>query len=266
MAITGASTRSSTTAAASAAAGATTSAADLVNVPTGYPAPQRWPGALDPGQYSDAGPGYPIEGPPADPWILNDWQAQVPPEIQGGGVQDLSWTTGTNGPQAPWDSNAGEAFAPSGAAPPELHGQDTGAVWQAQHVVPAAIGQLIRASIPAQAYSRAYAFDPVTGQNVPTLAGRMNLDQQQRWDPAPGDGGGWAPWDPGYAERPLQANLAYQATAVRDVATAQGVAGALPDRSPWNAYAAQTYASPPDPIVNPPAAAAAADFIGGWQL
>lgn len=264
MTVKGAATRSSTTAAAATSTAA--SPGDLVNVAVGFPAPQRWPGPVDPAQYTDAGPPSPITGPPADPWILNDWVSDVPPEIQGGGVQDTSWTTGTNGPQAPWDSNAGPAFAPSGAAPPELHGQDTGAVWQAQHVVPAAIGRLVRASIPAQAFSRTYAFDPVTGENVPVLAGRMNLDQQQRWDPAPGDGGGWAPWDPGYAERAVQQNLAYQATAVRSGASPQGVSGDLPDRSPWNAYAAETYAAPPDPVVNPPAAAAAGDFIGGFQL
>ena len=263
MAISGASTTSST---AAAAAGATLPG-DLVNVAAASPAAERWPGALDPVQYTDAGPVHATAGPPADPWILTDFGGpQDPPgPLAGGGVQDVSWTTGTDGPQAAWDSAAGPPFAPSGALPPALHGQDTGAVYTSQHVVPAAIGQLIRAAIPAQAYSRAYAFEPVNGALVPELAGRMNLDQQQRWDPSPHDGGGWAPWDPGYAERPVLNNLAYMATPVRSLDNPQSLSGALPERSPFNTYGAVTYAAPPDPIVNPPAAAAAASDTG-WQL
>jgi hypothetical protein len=262
MAFSGASTTSSTTAAAAAAV----NPADLVNVPVGGPAQERWPGALDPGQYTDQGPAFAIAGPIADPWILTDFSSGVDlGPLDGGGVQDVSWTTGTDGPQAPWDSAAGHQFAPSGALPPELHGQDTGAVFMAQHSVPPAIGQIIRAAIPAQAFNRTYDFEPVNGQLVPQLAGRMNLDQQQRWDPSPHDGGGWAPWDPGYAERPILNNVAYQATQVNDVPGTQGVAGQLPERSPFNTYGAVTYNAPPDPIVNPPAAAAAGP-ADGWFL
>lgn len=262
MTFAGAATSSATTAAATAAV----DTGNLVNIPAGTPAQERWPGALDPAQYQDAGPAYAIEGPPADPWILTDFgPGQAPDLLAGGGVQDVAWTTGTDGPQAPWDSAAGQQFAPSGALPPQLHGADTGAVWINQHVVPAAIGQLLRAAIPAQTWNREYAFDPVTGEYVPALASRMNLDQQQRWDPSPHDGGGWAPWDPGYAERPVLLNVAYQATPVNPVTGPQGVAGALPERSPFNTYNAVTYAAPPDPIVNPPAAAAVTPG-GGWFL
>lgn len=261
MSFSGAATTSSTATAAAVAA----NPSNVINASVDTPAQERWPGALDPGQYNDAGPAFAIEGPPADPWILQDFASDTPGPLSGGGIQDVSWTTGTDGPQAPWDSAAGAPFAPSGALPPALHGQDTGAVYQSQHVVPAAIGQLIRAAIPAQAWSRVYAFDTDNGALVPELAGRMNLDQQQRWDPAPGDGGGWAPWDPGYAERPVLNNVAYQATPVISLPDPQSLAGALPERSPFNAYSAVTYAAPPDPIVNPPAAAAAATGEG-WLL
>lgn len=261
MPISGKAVSSSTTAATTAAAAAWPG--DLVNVPAGAPAAERWPGAVDPAQYTDAGPEFAIAGPVADQWILTDLAADTPGPISGGGVQDVSWSTGTDGPQAPWDSAAGEPFAPSGALPPELHGTDTGAVFVNSHVVPAAIGSLQRQSIPAQAYSREYAFDARDGQLVPALAGRMNLDQRQVWDPSPHDGGGWAPWDPGYAERPIQLNVAYQATRIRDVQDPQGVAGELPERSPFNAYAAATYTAPPDPVIYPPQAQAG-DNAGSW--
>jgi len=247
-----------------AATAATGDLGNLVNVAAGWPAPQRWPGPVDPATYTDAGPEYPIEGPPAGPWILDDFTVPVGAQPPGGGAQDTSWTTGTDGPMVPWDSSAGSPFAPSGALNPDLHGQDTGAVWQNQHVAPAFIGELRRETITGEAFNREYAFEPVQGQYVPALAGRTNMDQRQVWDPAPGDGGGWAPWDPGYAERPVLNNVAYQAVPVRSLPSAYGVAGDLPDRSQWQAYPAAAYEAPPDPVVGPqPAAALTGE---GWLL
>lgn len=241
---------------AAAATSATTAAAtpavvsgDLVNVAAGTPTQERWPSAVDPAQYTDAGGAYQIEGPAAGGWVLDDFTGSVPDLSPGGGMQDTSWATGTDGPQLPWDSAAGNAFAPSAAINPDLHGQDTGAVFVSQNSPPPAVGQIVRTSLPGQTYNREYAFDPVTGEYMPAPNGRMNLDQQQRWDPAPGDGGGYAPWDPGYAERPIQLNVAYQATPVTEVQSPYGVSGALPDRSQFNSYASEAYEQPPSPQV-----------------
>ncbi len=249
----------------SAATPATGDIGNLVNVATGWPAPERWPGSVDPSVYTDAGPEYPIEGPPAGPWVLDDYMVPIGSQPPGGGAQDVSWTTGTDGPMVPWDSSAGDPFAPSGAVDPELHGQDTGAVWQNQHVTPAYIGALTRHTGTGQTYNRVYEFEPVNGMLVPVPNGRVDFDQQQFWDPAPGDGGGWAPWDPGYAERPVLNNIAYQATPVTGGHNVYGVSGDLPDRSQWQAYQALAYEAPPDPAVgNAPAPAAAG--AEGWLL
>lgn len=248
-----------------AATAATGDTGNLVNVATGWPAPQKFPGSVDPSVYTDAGPEYPIEGPPAGPWVLDDFTNPVGEQLPGGGMQDTSWTTGTDGPQLPWDSAAGDPFAPSGAVNPDLHGQDTGAVFAAQHVVPADIGLLRREVITGQTMNREYRFDPVQGMYVPAPNDRTNMDQRQVWDPAPGDGGGWAPWDPGYAERPVLNNVAYQAVPVTNLDTLYGVSGDLPDRSQWQAYGAAAYEAPPDPSVGQPPAPAAAD-TGGWLL
>lgn len=242
--------------AASAAAPAATAAVtpgDLVNVAAGMPAAQRWPSAVDPAQYTDEGPGYPVEGPPYGTWMADEYGGSVPVQAPGGGIQDTSWTTGTDAPMVPWDSSAGAPFAPSGALDPDLHGSDTGAVFAAQNSVPAAIGQLTRTTRAGQTWNREYAFEPVNGQLVPAANGRADYDQRQDWDPAPGDGGGYAPWDPGYAERPVLLNVAYQATQVNESDGIYGVAGQLPDRSPFNAYQAAAYESPPDPVIAQPA-------------
>lgn len=249
-----------------AATAATGDFGNLVNVPVGYPAQEKYPGSVDPAQYTDAGPAYPVEGPTSSPWTLDDFTGSLPDDPEGStGIQDTSWTTGTDGPMAAWDSSAGAPFAPSGAVNPDLHGQDTGAVYQAQHVPPAFIGSLKRQVITGQTFNREYAFDPVQGMYVPAPNGRQNLDQRQVWDPAPGDGGGWAPWDPGYSERPIMNNLAYQAYPVTSEASVYGVSGDLPDRAPFQDYAATVYEAPPDPSVGQ-AQAPAASMGGGWLL
>jgi len=238
---------------------------DLVNVPVGDPAKTRWPGPVNPSTYSDTGPDYPIAGPPNGPWFTDD---AIPGELPGGapegGVQDTSWMTGHDGPEVAWDSSAGAPFATSGAVNPFLHAEDTGAVFQAQHVTPAEVGLIQRHTNTGQTWNREYVFDPVTGMNVPAPNARQDYDQIQTWDPAPGDGGGWAPWDPGYAERPILNNVAYQATPVTDHGSMYGVAGDLPDRSTYS-YDASAYEAPPDPIVNQPAAPDASGG-GGWLL
>lgn len=256
---------SSATSAATAAAVPATSG-NQVNTPVGYPAQEKYPGSVDPSQYTDGGPGYPIEGPPYGQWMAQQFSGSLPEETAGGGIQDTSWTTGTDGPQAPWDSSAGSPFAPSGALDPDLHGQDTGAVYQNQNVIPAAIGDLTRSTRTGQTWNREYAFDPVQGGYVPLMNGRNDYDQYQYWTPSPGDGGGYAPWDPGYAERPIYNNVAYEAAPVTDTGSYLGVSGDLPDRSPFNAYQAQSYEGPPDPVVDQPAAPASAPAGRGWLL
>ena len=243
---------------------------DYVNIPVASPATEKYPGAVSPTQYVDPGPAYPIEGPITPTPPSSPFGGSTPVPGSGGGIIDLSFLTGTDGPQADWDSNGGQAVTPNlsypGAAPPELHADDgTGAVAAAQTIVPAFIGALKRMTGMGQTYNREYAFEPVNGQNVPVANGRVDYDQIQSWDPAPGDGGGYAPWDPGYSERPVLLNVAYSATQVNDVPSSYGVFGALPDRSQWQVYNAQTYAAPPDPLVNQPAAPAPSNS-GGWVL
>lgn len=238
---------------------------DLVNVPSGTPAQERWQGAVDPEQYNDAGPAFPVEGPPSGSWMADDFGSTTPASLAGGGLMETSWMTGTDAPMAPWDSSAGEPFAPSGALDPELHGQDTGAVHQKSYVVPAAIGQLKRHTGVGQAMDRTVVYDPATGQYIPAPAGRSNMDQQQWHDPNPVNGGGYAPAQPGYAERPVYNNLAYEATPVTATGTVYGVSGELPNRAPLQ-YAASTYESPADPVVNAPAPMPSDSSGGGWLI
>jgi len=244
--------------------GSAVNAADLVSAPAGYPAQERWPGAVSPSQYTDEGPEYPIEGPVAGSWVLDSTSGSVPAQLHGGGIQDTSWTTGTNGPETAWDSAAGAPFAPSKAVNPLLHAEDTGAVFQATHTVPAGIGKVTRHTGTGQTYSRAFAFDAVNGQYVPASNGRTNMDQAQSWDPNPVDGD--APFYPGYSERPIFNNVAYQSTPVTPEATPYSVAGALPDRSSFS-YGAEAYEGVPDPVVTQPAPPAPVpSFSGGWVL
>lgn len=254
-----------TTPAATPAATPAVNSGDLVNLPAGSPAQEIWPSAVDPGQYNDAGPDYPIEFAPYGSWFAEPFVTTLPESSPGGGIQDTSWQTGTDGPQVEWDSAAGIPFTPSRAVNPLLHAEDTGAVYQKQYVIPAEIGLIRRHTGVGQTYNREYAFEPVQGQWVPALNGREDYDQRQTWDPSPHDGGGWAPWDPGYSERPIYNNVAYTATSVTSQPSQYGVSGDLPDRSQFNSYAAQAYEAPADPQVANPGAPAA-DTGGGWLL
>jgi hypothetical protein len=261
MAFSGTATSSATQSATSGAV----NSGDLVNIRAGDPAQERWPGSVNPTDYADAGPDFAIEEPVSGSWMLSDFSGSVPEEVPGGGYQDTSWTTGTDGPMVPWDSNAGAPFAGSKAVNPDLHAEDTGAVYVAQHVAPAFIGRLTRRVTRGQTYNREYAFDATTGEYVPAPNGRTNIDQAQDWNPSPFDGGGYDPWQPGYAERPILNNVAYTVTPVTSVGTAQGVAGDLPDRSQFQAYQASTYEAPADPAVYP-ASTPATDSGSGWFL
>lgn len=245
---------------------------NMVNVPTGFPATEKYPGAVSPGQYSDAdtGESYPVEGPVQGDSGFSPFGTATPPAGSGGGIVDLSYTYGTDAPAAAWDSSGGIPTVPNlsypGAVPPELHGDDgTGAVAAAQAVVPAAIGQLTRRTVRGQTWNRDYVFESANGMYVPSVNGRTDLDQSQAHDPHPGSGGGYAPWDTGYAERPVFLNVAYQATPVSPVASQYGVSGALPDRAPFNDYPAQSYETPADPTVSQPSAPAASGS-SGWLL
>ena len=237
---------------------------DLVNVPAGKPASPIWPGAVNPVQYTDPGPGYPVEGPVSrahNPIIPGD----IPLADSGGGVLDETYMQGTDAPMVPWDSSAGEPFAPSGALNPALHGQDLGAVAIHQETVPAFIGALRRFSPAGQTYNT--EAETQTEKVSFTANGRMNYDQYQTLDPSPGDGGGYAPWDPGYAERPVLLNVAYQATGVSPEANQYGVNGVLPDRSQWNAYQASAYETPAEPVVSQNAPVQQVPQVtGGWLL
>jgi hypothetical protein len=248
-------------AATSAATSAATPSTGSVNSAVGYPTTEKYPGAVSPSQYTDPGPQYPIEGPAAV--TPSPYGTSAPEAAAGGGIVDLTFTSGTDGPSTPWDSSAGQPFAPSGAVNPALHADDgSGAVAAFQTVVPAFIGKLTRKTPTGQTWNREYAFDPVDGMNVPQQNGRVDFDQIQEWDPHPDDG---QPWEVPYAERPVLLNVAYTAQPVTSMPDPWGVSGLLPDRSQWNAYAAETYAAPPDPIVNQPATPAPSTS-SGWLL
>lgn len=240
-----------------------------VNVAAGSPATEKYPGAVDPQVYTEDYPApFPIQGPNPAAGV-SPYGAQTPPAGSGGGIIDTTYLTGTDAPEAVWDSAGGTAVTPNlsypGALPPNLHEDDgSGAVAAAQTVVAAAIGKLIRKTPTGQTYNRDYAFEPVNGQLVPSANGRVDFDQIQEWDPAPGDGGGYAPWEVPYAERPVLLNVAYQQTPVTNVGNQYGVNGFLPDRSQWNSFQAETYAAPPDPVVNQSPAPAASSMGTGW--
>lgn len=239
---------------------------DTVNTATGYPATERYPGPVDPAQYTGAGadqylpttPGGP-EGPaygddPGEPFT-----ATLPHFSPGGGWQDTAWTSGHDGPQVPWDSSAGPAFAPSGPVPAELHGEDTGGVWIKEYVIPAAIGSLTRRTQPGQTTVRNGSGDQVTKDNVTSPNGRTDFDQYQYHNPD-----GYDPWLIPYGERPIQNNLAWEPTAIAATGAPYTPSGALPDRAPYLAYPAQAYEAPPDPDVASGAAAADSGIGGGW--
>jgi hypothetical protein len=244
---------------------------NAVNIPVASPATERYPGAVDPSVYTQDYPSpFNVEGPiPGTPGD-SPFGVSGPSASSGGGVVDATWLTGTDAPTVPWDSSGGQAVTPNlsypGATNPELHSDDgSGAVAAAQTVVPAYIGDLTRSTVTGQTFNREYVFEPVNGMWVPSANGRIDFDQTQTWDPSPGDGGGYAPWDPGYSERPVLLNVAYQAYPVTSAGNQYSVNGLLPDRSQWNAYEAQAYEAPPDPIVNQPAAPAPSGS-GGWLL
>lgn len=251
-----------TAAATSAATPAAASAADpggqLTDVPAGEPAAERYPGAVDATQYgpgSSTTPGTPA-GPPYGSWGAEPFTATLPEQAPGGGYQDTSWQTGHDAPQADWDSSAGAPFAPSGPASPELHAEDTGAVYHQEHVIPAAIGSLTRHTMTGQTWNRVNPTQDAHGRTEPN--GRTDLDQQQWHDPD-----GYDPWQIPYAERPILNNLAYAAVP----SSAEGgyaASGALPDRSLYNDYAAVAYESPADPAVTTATPTSDPGIGGGW--
>jgi len=230
----------------SAAQSATQSAVDtnVVNDAVAVPATERYPGSVDPAQYGPgqyAPPGGP-SGPVTGQYGEEPFTSTVPEQAPGGGYWDASFLTGTDGPSVPWDSSAGEPFAPSGAINPALHGEDLGATHVKQHVVPAAIGSLTRRTETGQ--TTVTVADTQTTKVDVAPNNRVNLDQYQDWNPD-----GYDPWTIPYSERPVLNNLAWNAVALQQVNTPYGVAGVLPDRSPYDAGLAVAYQAPPDPAV-----------------
>jgi hypothetical protein len=236
---------------------------DAVNTATGYPVTPRYPGALDAEQYSapEADEGFPTTpGGPGEPTQSEGqpFAAGLPHIAQGGGYADFASASGHDGPQVAWDSSAGGAFAPSAAVNPELHGTDTGGVFNREYVVPAAIGSLTRRSSPGQTTVRNGSGDQVTKDNVTAPNDRTNLDEYQNWNPD-----GYDPWEIPYSERPVLNNVAWEATAIDPTGMPYTPSGSLPDRSVYNEYPAMAYDAPPDPYVSSGAAAAGSPGIGG---
>jgi hypothetical protein len=237
---------------------------DLVNTDSGYPASERYPGALDPAehqaseadQYLPTTPGGP-EGPVFGDQGGEPFTETLPHQAPGGGYQDSAWRTGHDGPQAPWDSSSGGPFAPSGPVPPALHGTDTGGVFNREHVTPAAIGSLTRRTQPGQTTIRNGSGDQALKDNVTSPNGRTDLDQYQYWNPD-----GYDPWEIPYGERAVQNNLAWESQQISPTGSPYTPSGYLPDRSVYD-YAAEAYEAPPDPDVGTGAAAAAAAGSGG---
>lgn len=237
---------------------------DLVNVASGQPAAETYPGALDPAPHSgqaDQNPTTPggVTGPPYGSWQAQPFTAVLPEQAPGGGYQDTAWQTGHDGPQAAWDSQAGEPFAPSGPVSALLHAEDTGAVFRQEYVIPAAIGSLTRRTGAGQTTVRAGYGDQVLKDNALSPNNRVNLDQYQVHR---GDDSGWNPWNIPYAERPVLNNLAFEAQPVEQSGSPYVPSGYLPDRSVYD-YAAVAYEAPPDPYVGTAAPAQADAAIGG---
>jgi hypothetical protein len=235
----------------SAATPAATPAADpvnLVNAEVAVPAAERYPGPVDATQYLESSGPRPAGdpgGPPYGSWGAEPFTATLPESAPGGGFQDTAWMTGHDAPEVAWDSSAGEPFAPSGAVDPLLHAEDTGGVWVKQNVVPAEIGQLTRRTMTGQTTVRNGSGDQVTKDNVTSPNGRADLDQQQWHDPD-----GYNPWEIPYSERAITNNLAWESVPTSAEGAPYGVAGDLPDRSPYLDYAAVAYMAPPDPAVS----------------
>lgn len=230
---------------------------DAVNTPAGSPAQEIWPGSVDPSQYgpgreyagSTRGEEYGAEGP-------EPFAESLPITEPGGGYGDQAALSGHDGPMVAWDSSAGEPFAPSGAINPDLHGEDTGGVFNREYVVPAAIGSLTRRTEEGQTYNRVANTQEIIGQTAPN--DRRNLDQYQVWDP-----NGYDPWEIPYSERAILNNVAYEATPVNATDSVYTPSGALSDRSPYS-YAAVAYESPADPAVGNAQPDNSGGIGGGW--
>lgn len=251
--------RSAVQPAATPAGSSAVDSVDLVNVPGGQTAQERYSGAVDPSQY---GPGSAtvmgsVAGPVAGNWPTQPFGADVPVQAPGGGVQDSAWTTGHDGPSVDWDSNAGAPFAGSQAVDPDLHAEDSGGVFIKQHVTPAATGRLQRLTVFGQTFNRVAPTQELIGQNAPN--GRQNRDEAQYQTPAYGN----RAYDIGYAERPIYNNLAYEAHPVTDAQSPYVPSGALPDNSQYS-YAAVAYEQPPDPSVGTVQQASSGGINLGW--
>lgn len=226
-----------------------------VNTPTsaGVASP-IYPGAVDPATYAEAGNltktqalDTPLPG--------QEFTGVLPAQAPGGGYQDISWQTGTDAPMAPWDAQQDQGIGPGAII--DTHFADTGAVYQAEHVVPPAIGTLARRAPAGQTQNLEWGFDQATGERVNAPNGRVNLDQYQD-----ADCGAYDPVMVGYAERPIYSNLA-AAAAPYSGGGIYSPDGATPDLSPYD-YAAIGYTEPPSPAVG--AAAAAPSLGGSWVL
>jgi hypothetical protein len=249
-------------AATSAATSAATAVIDpswSVNQPAGYPAQEKYPGALDSdhadddsAQLPDGSPGLPVE---TGPEPFGSW---VPAQAEGGGYIDTSFTSGHDAPEEAWDSSAGEPFAPSGAINPELHGQDTGAVYQFQHVAAADIGMLTRHTSYGQTFNRVAPDQTTIGQTA--VNNRQDMDQYQYHNP-----NGHDPWEIPYAERPIYNNVAYEAEGINPTDSQYTPSGELPDRAPYQ-YGSEAYEAPPDPDVSAVIPQSSDSGVGGGWL
>jgi hypothetical protein len=175
---------------------------------------------------------------------------------------DTAFLTGHNAPVEAWDSSAGHQFAPSGAVNPDLHGQDTGAVYQFETVIPAEIGQLTRDTRVSQTTIRNGSGDQVTKDNVTSPNNRVDYDQYQ-WHNPDGGEGGFAPWNIPYAERPIYNNIAYESEGITATDSYLTPSGHLSDRSQYD-YPAQAYEAPADPDVGTAAQPPMDTGIGGF--
>jgi hypothetical protein len=232
---------------------------DVLNDPAGEPTQERWPGALDPTEHQ-AGQAVPGNSLPADvQYGAEPFESSLPYREAGGGFGDSAWMSGHDGPTVPWDSSAGAPFAPSGAIDPALHGDDTGGVFQKEHVIPAQIGTLTRHTGTGQTNNRVAPTQTAIGNTSPN--GRENFDQMQFWNPD-----GHDPWEIPYAERPVFNNLAYESMPIEPTGSVYTPAGALPNRAvlPGGAMA---YEPPPSPDVSytvPPSAGTSSDGTEGF--
>lgn len=216
-----------------------------------------WPGTLQAdhsGTESHEGTS-PIVSPGAPAYDPLETDGNIPVEAGYTADEAANWLT-HYAPSTPWDSNAGDAFAPSGPVS-DIHGYGNP---KNTRVTEPNIGNPYTSSVPNASAYEALQYDPVTGQRVSVPAGYTAHDVSFH------NAMDYHSVQPiGYAVNPVYANVAQTGQPVVNDGTVYSVSGYLPDRSPQWADGSVIYETPPDPSVSvAPVAEASSYDPGAW--